>query len=182
MRDTAGMLPRDLQPCQLHQAKEPAKILLGLFKEKCEVCKCDRRWCKQRHSWERANVAWFNGRGHSYIRRLHCYVLSGHRSFTLNYFDILIRLFSAVAIISRLRQFTTTGRQTGLTGSSVILQTGGRYLNSPHVQPVALAREIFTICQLLHILRLNYNLLVDEVNREFLLSLHLLSQTNIFRP
>ena len=77
-----------------------------------------------------------------------------------------------------------------MTGSSVILQIGGNDLNSPHVQSVALAMEIITfarelvnersvasitICQLLHIrqslssrhiLRLSYNLLVDEVNRE----------------
>ena len=129
--------------------------------------------------------------GHSFIRRLHRYVLSesGHRSFRLNDFDIIMKGFSG-ANISRLRQYTATGRQIGLTGSSVILQIGVSDLNSPYVQPVALAREIITfarelvnergvasitICQLLHrrqsllsrhILRLNYNILVDEVNRE----------------
>ena len=97
--------------------------------------------------------------GHSFIRRLHRYVLSesGHRSFRLNDFDINMKGFSG-ANISRLRQYTATWRQIGLTGSSVILQIGGNDLNSPYVQPFA--RELvnergvtvasITICQLLH--------------------------------
>ena len=122
------------------------------------------------------------------MRRLEQYIFSDNKSFNLEDFNVVMKGFSG-AHMSTLQYFAQSHSED-LLGSSVILQIGGNDLNSPHVEPVQLAREIVnfsrnlvnnkgmisvTVLKLFYrvqsvssrfVLTQHYNLLVDQVNKE----------------